>query len=738
VTAVAVFGVSSIVYAQPIDYATAHLERRLPAIRAHGPITLDGHLGEAEWEGATIATDFIQSEPHEGNRAVEQTEVRILYDDEYVYLGIFARDSQPDRIVVNDLKKDWNPAQSDWVGVVFDTFHDRRNFYNFAVNPLGAKWDAQGMNEGRDVNVNWDGIWDARGRIAENGYYVEVAIPFQTLRFATKSLQTWGMNFMRRTRWRNEDSHWSPVGRVYGFHRMSIAGTLEGIQTSRRSRDFRIKPYALTSGSQVGTARRIGDVDVGLDVKFGLGAGLTWDFTVNTDFSQVEADEQQVNLTRFSLFFPEKREFFLENAGVFQFGPNNRGPTGGRGGTSPGAQARPNTVQNDVVLFFSRRIGLSDTGDVIPIAGGTRLTGRMGRYSIGALNIQQRHDGASQATNVTALRLRRDVFANSDVGIELLNKEAAGGHYNRVIGADGNFRFFRNLNVNTFVAKTLSPAAVVGGVGEDTAVHASTTWRDQIWDLKATFITIGDRFNDELGFVPRTGIRKGEAQIAMHLRPRAASRWLREIFPRWQVTDVRRQDGTLESRYSDYHVTWMFQDGSQIQAGANPTIENLVAPFTINNSRGVSIAPGRYGFNEYFVLLNGDPSAAVSPIARFSTGEFYDGEKRDYQFGLAVRMSAHLNVASTWTRSDIDLPAGTFTTDLVATRVNASFSTRTFASALVQYNTDARQWTSNVRFNVIHRPLSDFFLVYNDRRDSRSGDLIDRALVAKMTYMVAF
>ena len=227
-------------------------------------------------------------------------------------------------------------------------------------------------------------------------------------------------------------------------------------------------------------------------------------------------------------------------------------------------------------------------------------------------------------------------------------------------------------------------------------------------------------------------------QVGTHLRTRVTSAWLREIFPRWQLTDVRRQDGTLDSRYVDYHLTFLLQEGSQFQAGVNPTVENLIAPFTINNRRAVRIQPGRYRFDEYFVLWNGDPSAALSPIARFSTGEFYDGEKRDYQAGVALRMTEHVNVASTWTRSDIDLPGGAFVTDLLTTRLNVSLSTRTFASALVQYNTDAQQWSSNIRFNIIHRPLSDFFVVYNDRRDVRSGDLVDRALVVKMTYMVAF
>ena len=372
--------------------------RRLDAIRLAGEITLDGALDEPSWSQAPMAHNFVQNDPREGMPATFDTEVRVLYDDDAMYFGVFAMDDQPSRIIANDLKKDFNTDQNDGFRIILDTFHDQRNGYQFATNPAGAKWDAQMVNEGRESNANWDGIWDVATRITETGWYAEIRIPFRTLRFSAADVQIWGMNFERKVRRLNEDSYWSPVPRIYDIQRVSLAGTLEGMRGVRPGKDLRIKPYVLSSGSTIGGSATRGDFEGGFDVKYGVTTGLTWDFTVNTDFSQVEADEQQVNLTRFSLFFPEKRDFFLENSGIFQFG----GATQGGGGNNI-TSGRQNQSQ-DMRLFFSRRIGLSDDGQAIPILGGTRLTGRQGVYSVGLLNIQQREEGPVPATNFTALR----------------------------------------------------------------------------------------------------------------------------------------------------------------------------------------------------------------------------------------------------------------------------------------------------------------------------------------------
>ena len=713
------------------DFRTARPERRIPAVRATGAIKIDGSLDDPDWDSAPLARGFIQNDPHEGEPATEDTDVRVLYDANNIYIGVFAHDGEPHAILTSELAKDFNRESGDDFEIVLDTFHDQRNGYVFATNAHGAKWDAQMINEGLEINENWDALWDVATRIVDTGWYAEIVIPFRTLRFRSGEEQTWGINFQRRIRRRNEDSFWAPVPRIYDLQRVSLAGTLEGLQGVRPGNDLRVKPYVLGSAGKSSRVDVGTDAQVGLDVKYGVTNGLTWDFTVNTDFSQVEADEQQVNLTRFSLFFPEKRDFFLENSGIFQFG-QGRGVAFSGGGLTSGRQT-------DAILFFSRRIGLSDAGESIPIAGGTRLTGRVGAYSVGVLNIQQREGNSSAATNFSALRLRRNVLANSDVGLIMLNKDASGPHFNRVVGADANFRFFNSLDLNASVARTMSPAAGIAGTGSEAMGNASFHYRDRRWELQSTYVRIGERFNDEMGFVPRTGVWKFDSTYGARFRPARLSKWLRELFPHLGVTNVSwLNSGELQSRLIGAHMSINLQDGSGGEIGVDPTSENLIVPFQINRRRGITIPVGRYDFNDWHATWRTNASAPFSMNARVDVGDFYDGHRQSYGGGAALRLGGRLNAAITESRNQIQLHAGSYTTDLITARVEYGFSTIAFANALIQYNTDAREWTSNLRFNVIHHRLSDFFLVFNERRDSSTGGLLDRALVAKVTHMVAF
>ena len=717
--------------APAIDYETAREQRRLMAVRAASAVTLDGMLDEPAWIDAPIAKDFIQNDPREGEAATYDTEVRVVYDDDALYFGVFAKDDEPGLLIVNDLKKDFNTGSSDGFRVILDTFSDRRNGYQFATNPAGAKWDAQMSNEGRENNSNWDGIWEVRTKVTELGWTAEMKIPFRTLKFGRTDPQTWGVNFERKVRRLNEDSYWAPLPRIYSIERVSLAGTIDGMRGVRPGRNLRIKPYVLGSSNAITGLATRRDGDAGLDVKYGVTSGLTWDFTVNTDFSQVEADEQQVNLSRFNLFFPEKRDFFLENSGIFQFGGGG-GPGGGGGGGG-----RQNGSQ-EMRLFFSRRIGLSDAGDAIPILAGTRLTGRAGPYSVGMLNIQQSEQTPVPSTNFTALRMRRDILANSDIGVVLLNKEESGSGFNRVAGVDANFRF-GFLNIDGYAVKTVSPQSVMAGSGEDFAARGHVNYQTRTWQFRGVYNAIGERFNDEMGFVPRRGVDNTLLFTGRAFRAEWMSRFgIREIRPHWQMDIFVRRDGLgLESRYQDWHLPFNFNDGAFIEIGVNPNVEEIRQPFTINSALGVKVDPGRYEFNEWFFLWRTNNAAPFSFEARYSIGEFYDGYRRGYTFGPAVRLSEHLNASVNLQVNDIDLAHGSFVSKLVTSRLNYNFNTRMFANALVQYNTDTRQVSSNLRFNIIHRPLSDFFLVYNERRDERT-DRIDRALVAKVTYLLAF
>ena len=721
-----------------IDYDTAHLQRRLPAVRATGPIAIDGMLDEAAWSVAPVASGFIQNEPREGAPATYDTEVRVLYDDQALYFGVLARDDQPSRIIVNDMKEDFSTGNSDGFRIVLDTFHDERNAYQFATNPAGAKWDAQMSNEGRENNADWDGIWDVIARVGEIGWFAEIRIPFRTLRFSNRDVQTWGVNFERKVRRLNEDSYWAPLPRIYDIERVSLAGRVDDFRGLRQGRNLRIKPYAAGSSNTVGPNGTNGDFDGGFDVKYGITNGLVWDFTVNTDFSQVEADEQQINLTRFSLFFPEKRDFFLENSGIFQFGAGVSGFAAGAGGGGGGGGGGGRQTA-DLRMFFSRRIGLSEDGEAIPILFGTRLTGRQGAYSIGVLNVEEDSHAGEPRTNDTAIRVRRDVLANSDIGAILLLREPGGPSYNRVGGVDANFRFGSYLNVNGYAAKSFSPLANTPGSGNDYAERAGLNYAGRVWQFQANVEGVGERFVNELGFVPRRGVNNYFSFLARRFRPLAVSNWIREIRPHMQYDAFYRQEsGQLESRYLDFHFPVTFQDSSNMEIGVNPNIEVISERFPLNTARDVWVEPGRYDFNEYFIFWNTNAAARVSVNTRYAIGPFYDGYRRAYTVSPSLRLNEKFNASVGLQINDISMPAGGFVSKLLSTRVNYNFNTRMFFNALVQYNSDTRQWTSNLRFNIIHRPLSDFFLVYNERRDERTGALLSRAVIAKLTYLMAF
>jgi uncharacterized protein DUF5916/cellulose/xylan binding protein with CBM9 domain len=708
----------------------------LTATRASGPVVIDGVLDENAWAAAPPARGFIQSDPREGQPATFETEVRTLYNDDAIFFGVVATDPDPSKLIVTDLRKDYAVDASDAFSIILDTFHDGRNGYEFATNPAGAKWDAQVTNEGRDINANWDAIWDVRTRTTATGWVAEIWIPFRTLKFANADPQTWGINFRRKVRRLNEDSYWSQLPRIYGLERVSLAGTLAGMNGVRSGKNLRVKPYVLSSGSTVGRSGTNGDVQGGVDMKYGVTNGLVWDFTVNTDFSQVEADEQQVNLTRFSLFFPEKRDFFLENAGIFGFGSPDAIYYGGVGSGGVLFGGRQNATP-DARLFFSRRIGLSAAGDALPILAGTRLTGREGAYSLGALNIQQREDGGVPASNFTALRMRRDVLANSDIGAVLLDKEETGPNFNRLAGVDANFRF-GGLTLNGYVARTMSPVGTASVPGNALATRANVLYQDRRWLLRGRLDGIGSRFNDELGFVPRRGVNNEFTYISRTFRSQWFPSWLREVRPHWQTdTFTRQREGSLDSRQQDFHLPFFFSNGGFSEIGANTNVELTRATFALNSARGAFVPAGRHEYTEYFLTFGGNGAARLTPSLRYSIGRFYSGYRRSYAAGPSVHINEKLSASLNLQINNITLPTASYVSTLATTRINYNFNTKVFLTALLQYTTDTHQLSSNIRFNIIHRPLSDLFFVYNEHRDERIGLRQDRSIIAKLTYMLA-
>lgn len=718
-----------------IGDSSAPKDRSMTAVRIEGSITVDGKLDEPEWRRAEPAKDFIQKLPATGEPATEPTEVRLLYDEDNLYVGVYCFDSAgPSGIVVNDLSKDFFTLGSDGFQIVIDTYNDNRNAFLFATNPEAGRFDMQIGADGSRGNTNWDGIWHVDTEITESGWQVEMAIPFKTLRFRKADQQVWGVNFERRVRRKFEDSYWSPLPPQFRLGRVSLAGSLNGVAGVQQGRNAYFKPYVKTPVLR----REEDDWDfqptLGLEVfKWAVTPQLTLDGTVNTDFSQVEVDDLQINLTRFNLFFPEKRDFFLENADIFDWGRVERGPRG-----------RP-----DLLPFFSRRIGLTE-GDreIVPILGGGRLTGRAGRYTLGFLSMQtgefgvrpsedwldpraeindDEEDEYTPSTNFTVARVRRDILRQSDFGGIFVNKQEVDGRFNRTYGLDANFNFFRYLDVNTYVLKSDTPDLV----GQDYASNVQASWEDGFFEMQAGHLRIGEHFNPEVGFVRREGINKTSGEFGITPRPQEKIPWIRELNPSIEFEHFTNAENELETRVIDGRFSVEFAESSRLRVSMESNFERL---FEDDEIQDVVIPAGDYSFNEYSASFRSNSSKMISVEARASTGGFWDGDRDSYDLGFSFRPNYRFSASVDWEHNDVALKGGSFTTDLVGSRIVYSFSNNMWFNALIQYNGDDREVISNLRFNWMFKPLSDLFLVYNERRTRDA--VLERAIILKLTYVL--
>jgi Domain of unknown function (DUF5916)/Carbohydrate family 9 binding domain-like len=707
--------------------------RRVEAVAAPGGVRVDGALDDDVWTRAPVVTGFVQAEPSEGSPASERTEVRIAYDADNLYVGAYLHDSAPEKLVVTDIKKDFTETEEDGFGVVLDTFHDRRNGYVFLTNPAGARADWQVANEGREINTSWDAVWRVRTRRVPDGWTAEMAIPFRALRFDEGVDRPWGINFQRRIRRKNELAYWSPVPRAYALTRVSLAGDLVGLPRAAGGRDLRVKPYLM--GAEV-RAPGAGAYDprreVGVDVKAGVLGAFTLDLTVNPDFAQVEADVQQVNLTQFSQFFPEKRDFFLENSGLFYVGDaarNNRVST-------------PPTPDEDLLLFFSRRVGVADDGRAIPIDAGARLSGRARGFNLGAIAMRTSDIAGVPGSDYGVVRVRQNVLQGSDIGGIVMMRDARapgpdGDDYNRVYGADANIRFSGNVDWSSYVVGTRSPGVRQGRYAWRTTVNREANFTH----LKFGAMELGEGFADDLGYYRRTGVRK--YLIDTGLRPRFDAlrrHGIREMHPHvvWSYYEDLSGGMVAKSLHSGY--TFFLDDGGFWELSVNPAFERIDEPFQISPDVD-AIPPGGYGWTAYQLRGASDASRKVSAGVTGIVGGLWSGTQRTVNANVTLRPSYRffLDASVERTHGYLAVPEADFVTTFWTLRTNYSFSTDMFVDALVQYDPGAGQVNTNVRFNFIHHPLSDLFIVFNERRFT-TADAVNpgRGFTVKVTQMVAF
>ena len=702
--------------------------------------TLDGVLDEEVYLRLPPIDGFVQQEPHEGRPAENRTEAWITYDDRYIYVAARCWTLDPARIVANEMRRDaFAIFQNDNFGVFFDTFHDRRNGVFFYTNPLGAISE-QLITDERDTNRDWNTVWDVRTSRFEQGWTVEMAIPFRSLRYPAPGAQVWGVQMRRVVRGTNEFSYLTPMPAAFtqrAIVRVSQAGTLLGLEAPPASLNLELKPYALTKVETDVEAspplRNDGGAAAGFDIKYTFTNGLVADATVNTDFAQVEDDEQQVNLTRFSLFFPERRDFFLEGAGIFAFGGASVSPRGG--GMGP--------PSNTPILFYSRRIGLHENEDEetfsVPILAGGRVTGRTGAYTIGLIDIQQREDRrvGSPASNFSVVRVKRDILAQSSIGAMFTSRSrvAQAPGSSQAFGVDAAFTFFQNLTINSYYAQTRAE----GRERDAASYRADVQYEGDRYGFQVEHLTVEPNFQPESGFLRREDFRRNFAQVRFSPRP-VHSRVIRKYRFEAGLDHFTDTAGRLETRIWQASAGLDGQNGDEFRVEVTSSYEFLDETFEISD--GVILPIGGYRFTEVEGWYQLGPQRRLTGGLVAGGGQFYGGTRGQAGYRGRIELSPRLALEPGVTFNRVRLDVGSFDTTLLSTRVNYNLSPRKAFSALLQYSSAAAVVGANLRFRWEFRPGSDLFVVYNEGRDTtlgvRRAETSARTFAVKITRLVRF
>ena len=701
------------------------------AVRIVEPIDADGRLDEPVYQDVPAISGFVQQQPDEGAAATEETEIWIFFNDEHVYVAGRAWDSAPEsQWVANEMRRDsFTIGLGDFISLLFDTFYDQRSSFMFGINAIGGRMDGQ-VSDGRHYDGDWNPVWHlATGRFAD-GWTFEAAIPFASLRYRSGRAQVWGFNVQRVVRWKNENSFLVPMPQARGqgaMQQASLAATLVGVEAPVGGRSLEVKPFVIGDlvSDRVASSPINNDTsgDVGLDVKYDITDGLVADATVNTDFAQVEADEQQVNLTRFSLFLPEKREFFLENQGLFAFGGAGAGPFGG-GGITP-------------LLFYSRQIGL-DNGREIPVDVGGRLTGHAGAFSVGVLNIQTGDEPVSgtRSTNFTAVRVKRDVLRRSSVGVIVTRRsvstEALGS--NETYGLDGTFSFYDNLDLSTYWARTTTR-----GLGDDVSYRAQLDYTGDRYGVQVERLVVGAGFNPEVGFLRRDDFERSFGQFRFSPRPQSIAA-IRKFSWGAQIDYITDRAGLLETREVQGRFGIELESGDDFDATYARSYEFLERPFRI--APAVTIPVGGYSFQDLRSTYSFGAQRRLAGRLSFQHGGFFSGDRTSLGFtGGRLEVTPQLSIEPSVSVNWIDLPEGAFTTRLVTARTTYTVTPLVFVSALLQYNSSNESLGANIRLRWEYQPGSELFVVYNEQRDTMARhypELENRVFIVKINRLFRF
>ena len=720
-------------------------KRAITAVRTDIPLKIDGVFDDPAWQNAMFQGGFIQREPNEGAPASEKTELGFLYDKKNLYIGIKCYDSEPDKIIAREMRRDAVVDDDDYFEFVLDTYHDHRSAYYFIINAHGSKREAKMASEGRDYNPAWDGVWRCKSKITGGGWFVEIAIPWKTLRFEEEGSPSWGFNCARMIRRKNENVYWQLIPRAIGRHagifRLSEAGSLLGIAEAKMGGNLELMPYLLGGMENDATTNfttdRMGDI--GLDAEIALTANLGLELTLNTNFAQVEADQEQVNLSRFSLYYPEKREFFLEGAEVFAFGG---------GGGNPWRHD-----DSDMDLYYSRRLGLVD-GYEARILGGAKMVGKIGKYQIGLMNILTDdvtlRDADFPATvngaNFTVVRLRRDILRRGTIGMMLLNKEVIRSPGdNRSFGVDGHFPLSHYFTISGYLAATFGPEKT--GEGGQTidqnkrnlAGKISFDYNSDLWRVSLSHMDIGARFNPEVGFIRRTDFRLSNASIEYAPRPK-------------QSSVIRQFEYRLEGSYRSDHENQMldneveasfsikFQNSAELSFEVERQSEFIDFDWEVRE--GFLIPKGTYSGFMCHLNAESDKSRPIAGTIDIDYGNYYSGRQASLGLTGTITRIRRLRMELDYRHNDIRLPDGKFRTNTLGLRMFYFFSTDLYVKAYLQWNDDKfynagrERVISDILLRWIYSPACNLYVVYNDARLAGPGpdEIINRTLMLKVTY----
>ena len=694
--------------------------------------TIDGEvINDPAWNVAKAISTFIQKTPDEGDFISEKTIVKVMYSEKYFYVSVVAYDKNPEGIVISDTRRDASLNNSDSFSFVIDTFKDYQTGYLFGTNPAGIEFDAQitGGGEGGSIsrrfsvgsgggfNINWDAVWEVKTKRGDYGWSAEFAIPFKTLRYKKDKDQSWGINFERVIARKKEESHWSPISRQFTMNRLVSAGTIEGINVPI-SKNIKIMPYVLGQKNEIIDTLSSSDsnTNVGMDAKVSVGSSMTLDLTYNTDFAQVEADEQQINLDRFSLFFPEKRAFFLENAGLFSIG-------------SGGGYSGP-----DIEMFFSRRIGVGLEGIPVPIIGGGRLTGTLSGMKIGLLSMVS--DEVADVTgknNYSVLRLKKELPNRTHIGgmYTALDHQGKNGYLNQSYAIDAQLGLGELSKLVGFVGLTDTP-----GLNNDNAYAYKLEAARDAKEISSSlsYTEVGANFNPEMGYLKRENYRKWSGRIFTRFRPQNKFGIL-EIRPHINYDGYWKLDGFQESGRWHIDNHWEFRSGFEIHTGMNLVKEGVLEVFEI--SEGINIEKGTYDYNELQIMIMTNNSKAISFSSMNRIGGFFGGERINMTPAIKIRYRDHFTSEFSYNYNKVELTNGNFTTKLLRARLTYAISPKVYIQSLLQYNNQSDQWSMNWRFILQQSAATGLYIVYNQTQDYDGIPIImnTKSFALKYSYL---